>query len=112
MEVGQSDKQASKQAPMTRSELIAPVSSVRKGPGRVLRLPGRPHKPLSPMDQLWRELKRLIAANRQAESIDALADNAAEWLLTLTPQQARRKAGMTSKRFWLKSLLQDLWLPT
>jgi transposase len=57
---------------------------------------------LSPMDQLWRELKRLIAANRQAESIDALADDAAAWLLTLTPQQARRKASMTSKRFWLK----------
>ena len=67
---------------------------------------------LSPMDQLWRELKRLIAANRQAESIDALADDAAEWLLTLTPQQARRKAGMTSKRFWLKSLLQHFWPPT
>jgi DDE superfamily endonuclease len=31
---------------------------------------------LSPMDQLWRELKRLIAANRQAESIDALAADA------------------------------------
>ena len=67
---------------------------------------------LSPMDQLWRELKRLIAANRQAESIDALAGDAAEWLLTLTPQQARRKAGMTSKRFWLKSLLQHFWPPT
>jgi transposase len=67
---------------------------------------------LSPMDQLWRELKRLIAANRQAESIDALADDAAAWLLTLTPQQARRKAGMTSKRFWLKSLLQHFWPPT
>ena len=26
---------------------------------------------LSPMDQLWRDLKRLIAANRQAASIDA-----------------------------------------
>ena len=67
---------------------------------------------LSPMDQLWRELKRLIAANRQAESIDVLADDAAEWLLTLTPQQARRKAGMTSDHFWLKALVQDFWLPT
>ena len=67
---------------------------------------------LSPMDQLWRELKRLIAANRQAESIDALANNAVEWLLTLTPQQARRKAAMTSKRFWLKGLLQHFWPPT
>ena len=54
---------------------------------------------LSPMDQLWRELKRLIAANRQAASIDALAAEAAEWVLRLTPQQARRKAGMASKRF-------------
>ena len=67
---------------------------------------------LSPMDQLWRELKRLIAANRQAESIDALANDAAEWPLTLTPQQARRKAGMTSKRFWLKDLLQYFGPPT
>ena len=61
------------------------------------------------MDQLWRELKRLIAANRQAESINALAADAAAWILTLTPQQARRKAAMTSKRFWLKSLLQHFW---
>ena len=67
---------------------------------------------LSPMDQLWRELKRLIAANRQAKSIDALAADAAAWLLTLTPQPARRKAAMTSKRFWLKSLLQHFWPPT
>ena len=32
---------------------------------------------LSPMDQLWRELKRLIAANRRAASIDELAADAA-----------------------------------
>jgi hypothetical protein len=64
------------------------------------------------MDQLWRELKRLIAANRQAASIDALAAEAAAWVLTLTPQQARRKAGMMSKRFWLRELLQNFWRPT
>ena len=67
---------------------------------------------LSPMDQLWRELKRLIAANRQAESIDALAVDAAGWVLALTTRQARRKAGMVSKRFWLRNLLQHFWLPT
>src|SRR5919107_1416069 len=67
---------------------------------------------LSPMDQLWRELKRLIAANRQAVSIDALAGDAAAWVLTLTPQQARRKAGMASKHFWLRKLLQNFWRPT
>ena len=48
---------------------------------------------LNAMDQLWRELKRLIAANRQAASADALASNAAGWVLGLTPRQARRKAG-------------------
>ena len=67
---------------------------------------------LNAMDQLWRELKRLIAANRQAESIDTLAANAAAWVLGLTPQQARRKAGISSKRFWLRKLLQNFWLPT
>jgi hypothetical protein len=67
---------------------------------------------LSPMDQLWRELKRLIAANRQAASIEVLAAEAATWVLALTPQQARRKAGMVSKRFWLRNLLQHFWLPT
>ncbi len=67
---------------------------------------------LSPMDQLWRELKRLIAANRQAASINALADDAATWVLMLTPQQARRKAGMASKHFWLRKLSQNFWPPT
>jgi transposase InsO family protein len=62
------------------------------------------HPELNAMDQLWRELKRLIAANRQADSIDALADDATTWVLGLTPTQARRKAGMASERFWLKHL--------
>ena len=67
---------------------------------------------LSPMDHLWRELKRLIAANRQAASIDALAGDAAAWVVTLTPQQARCKAGIASKQFWLGNLLQNFWRPT
>lgn len=67
---------------------------------------------LSPMDQLWRSLKQQVVANRQTESIDALATEAAAWVLALTPQQARRKAGMNSQHFWLRHLLQHLWLPT
>ena len=70
------------------------------------------HPELNPMDQLWRELKRLVAANRQADSIDTLAEESAAWVLSLTPAQARRKAGMTSSRFWLKHLPQDFWQPT
>ena len=33
---------------------------------------------LGPMDQLWRDLKRLVAANRQADFIDALAAEAVQ----------------------------------
>ncbi len=67
---------------------------------------------LNAMDQLWRELKRLVAANRQADSIDALADEATAWVLGLTPAEARRKAGMAADGFWLKHLRHDFWPPT
>jgi transposase len=67
---------------------------------------------LNAMDHLWRELKRLIAANRQATSVNALASNAANWVLGLTPQQARRKARMVSQHYWLRNLVRDFWLPT
>src|SRR3954454_5149423 len=67
---------------------------------------------LNAMDQLWKELKRDVAANRQAVSIDDLADRASQWVLNLTPVQARRKSGMASPRFWLQSLSQDFWIPT
>jgi transposase len=60
---------------------------------------------LNAMDQLWKELKRLIAANRQATNIDALAQEAADWILTLSTQDALRKAGILSPNFWLRNLL-------
>ena len=61
---------------------------------------------LNAMDQLWKELKRLIAANRQATSVDALAEEAADWILSLSTEEALRKAGILSPHFWLKHLLQ------
>jgi transposase len=64
------------------------------------------------MDQLWKELKRLIAANRQATSIDALAEEAVDWILRLSTEEALRQAGILSPHFWLKHLLQNLWRPT
>ena len=67
---------------------------------------------LNAMDQLWKELKRDVAANRQAASIDNLADRACQWVLNLTPSKARRKSGMASSKFWLRSLLQHIWQPT
>jgi hypothetical protein len=67
---------------------------------------------LSSMDQLWRDLKRLVAANRQAETIDALAAEAVHWVMSLTARQARRKAGIASRNFWLRHVLHEFWPPT
>lgn len=62
---------------------------------------------LNGMDQLWRELKRLVAANRQAAHIDHLVQEAEDWLLGLSPREALTKAGILSPNFWLRSLLQN-----
>src|SRR5690606_24733329 len=71
------------------------------------------HAPeLNPMDQLWRPMKQHVAANRQAETIDDLADEAVAWILCLSADEARRKAGLFSRRSWLRNLLQDFWRPT
>jgi len=64
------------------------------------------------MDQLWRELKRLIAAHRQAPSLDEWAEQAAQWVLGLNKQEALRKAGLLSPHFWLRNLLQPFCGPT
>jgi transposase len=67
---------------------------------------------LNAMDQLWRDLKQVVAANRQAESIDTLAEQAELWIVGLTKTEALRKASILSKDFWLKDLLQYFWPPT
>jgi transposase len=67
---------------------------------------------LNAMDQLWKELKRLVAANRQANHIESLAQQAEDWLLSLTPHEALCKASILSPNFWLKNLLQNLCPPT
>jgi transposase len=59
---------------------------------------------LNAMDHLWKEWKRLMAANRQAASIDELAREATEWGLPLRPQEALRKAGILSPAFWLRGM--------
>jgi transposase len=67
---------------------------------------------LNGMDQLWRELKRLVAANRQAATSDQLAQQAEDWLLGLSPREARTKAGIRSPHFWLRRVLQNFCSPT
>ena len=63
-------------------------------------LPPRTTK-VNPMDRLWRCAKYRICANRQHPDIDAQAEMFVQYLLSLTPQEALRKAGMLSGRFWL-----------
>ena len=67
---------------------------------------------LNGMDQLWRELKRLVAANRQAAHIEQLAQEAEDWLLGLSRREALTKAGILSPHFWLRSVLQNFCLDT
>lgn len=62
---------------------------------------------LNAMDHLWRHLKEKIAANRQYESIDELAQTARAWVMMLTAAMALRLAGIKSKNYWLKRFSQN-----
>jgi transposase len=67
---------------------------------------------LNAVDHLWRELKRLIAANRQFRTIDIEADYAEAWFLGLSAQEALRKAGILSEHYWLRDFLRNFCKPT
>jgi transposase len=56
---------------------------------------------INPMDRLWRWGKDNICANKQHPDIDSQASMFVKYLLSLSPQEALRKAGMLSGRFWL-----------
>ena len=61
---------------------------------------------LNAMDQLWRGLKDNISANYEYADIDAHADAAENWVMSLTRTEALCKASVLSKNFWLKSFLK------
>lgn len=56
---------------------------------------------LNAMDHLWRHLTGRLAANRQFASVDELAEQSEQWVLNLSPNEVRCKAGVLSKNFWL-----------
>jgi len=56
---------------------------------------------LNPVDHLWRHAKGVVSANRQYDDTDQHAAAAEDRFLWLSPQEAKRKAGMLSKNFWL-----------
>jgi transposase len=59
---------------------------------------------LMPCEDLWREMKRTVAANRAYADVDELAARAVAWLTDQSPADALRLAGLQSSKF-------D-WLPT
>jgi transposase len=59
---------------------------------------------LTPMEDLWRRLKAVVAANRVYDTLDALADQALSWLAAQLPDSLLTCCGLRSSKF-------D-WLPT
>jgi hypothetical protein len=61
---------------------------------------------LSAMDHLWKQLKAEISANFQFKDIGQHAHYAEQHVLKLTKFEAKLKAGILSKNFWLRSFVQ------
>jgi transposase len=59
---------------------------------------------LMPCEDVWRGMKRVVAANRAYADVDELAERAVAWLDERTPGELLRIAGLHSSKF-------D-WLPT
>lgn len=59
---------------------------------------------LMPLEDLWRGLKQVVAANRCYGSMEDLAERAVAWLVGMPDAERRRRCGLESSKF-------D-WLPT
>jgi transposase len=59
---------------------------------------------LNPLEDLWRLLKAVVAANRVYDTLDALASHAIAWLDACLPDSLLTRCGLRSSKF-------D-WLPT
>ena len=53
------------------------------------------------MDHLWRWVKGRGLANQPTVSIDDSADQACQYILSLSPDERLAKAGVLSGNFWL-----------
>ena len=60
---------------------------------------------LNPMDHLWGDAKDEVSANRQYATIDDHVSHFLLYLRALSPRDALHKAGVLSKRFWLRTTL-------
>jgi transposase len=69
----------------------------------IVKLPFRSPE-LNPLEDLWRSLKAVVAANRAYESVDELAERAVDYLDELSEDDVLRLSGLLSSKF--------NWLPT
>jgi transposase len=60
---------------------------------------------LNCVDQLWRSVKADISANKQYDSIQEHAQTAESYVQQLTKNEALRKAGVQSEKFWLQKFI-------
>jgi len=68
---------------------------------QLLWLPKRsPH--LNPVEHLWREAKGVLCANYQDACLDHQGGSFIDYLQSLSATQRLRKAGVLSKKFWLR----------
>jgi transposase len=59
---------------------------------------------LMPLEDLWRGLKAVVAANRCYPTLEELADRAIDWLDAMPDPERRRRCGLQTSKFE--------WLPT
>jgi transposase len=60
---------------------------------------------LNPVDHLWRHIKKDVVANQPTPTLDETLHNARDYLISLSPRQRLRKAGVLSAEFWLADIL-------
>jgi hypothetical protein len=66
-----------------------------------LRLLPRATPELNAMDHLWKHTKGTVLADRPTETIERSAQDACDYILSLSPQERLGKAGVLSGNFWL-----------
>lgn len=70
------------------------------------------HPELNPLDQFYKELKAKLAANRQFQTMQQEIASAELWIELLTNLDTQRKAGLLSKRCWLRKVCRNFCIPT
>jgi transposase len=60
---------------------------------------------LNPVDHIWRHVKQDVLANEATPDLDVSVKRVRDYIMSLTPKQLLRKAGVLSEKFWLRNVL-------